>query len=168
MPLTRKPENRGLPVRWQHTHGAYYFRVPPGSEHLWDGKKRFQLGRTLPDAYKVYAEHITTAAHAQTIGNLLDRYLLEVVPAKAPKTQTDNKRFIQTLRKATGAWPLTYIRPQHIHQYVQKRSYQTAAHPSVRPKAQREGLRTPRDRGAVTRIYQSCRVGLPQSAPVQG
>ena len=131
MPLTRKPENRGLPVRWQHTHGAYYFRVPPGSEHLWDGKKRFLLGKTLPDAYKIYAERIVAAADAQTIGDLLDRYLLEVVPAKAPKTQTDNKRFIQTLRKATGAWPLTYIRPQHIYQYVQKRSAKVSAHREI-------------------------------------
>ena len=105
--------------------------MPPGSEHLWDGKKRFRLGNTLPDAYKVYAEHIAAAADAQTIGDLLDRYLLEVVPTKAPKTQTDNKRFIRTLRKATGAWPLTYIRPQHIYQYVQKRSAKVSAHREI-------------------------------------
>lgn len=121
MPRQRKPENRGLPTRWDFAHGAYYYRVPPGLEHLWDGYKRFPLGANLPDAYKAYGERVKAPERINTIGALLDRYLLQVVPAKAPKTQTGNRIFIRTLREAMGKWPLTYIRPQHVYQYRDKR-----------------------------------------------
>mgnify|MGYP001616633617 CR=1 FL=1 len=121
MPRQRSPENRGLPARWQYAHGAYYYRVPPGLEHLWDGFKRFPLGRNLAEAYKAYAARVDAPDRISTIGALLDRYSLEVVPTKAPKTQTGNHIFIRTLREAMGKWPLTYIRPQHVYQYRDKR-----------------------------------------------
>ena len=43
-PYSRKPENKPLPERWRYKHGAYYYRVPPGSEKHWDGKTEFRLG----------------------------------------------------------------------------------------------------------------------------
>ena len=58
MPRKRNAENRGLPCRWQHTHGAYYYQVPSGQEVAWDDKKKFRLGATLPDAYRVWSERI--------------------------------------------------------------------------------------------------------------
>ena len=58
MPPKRKPENRGLPARWQFTHGAYYYFVPRGLEAMWDGKKRFRLGSALHEAYKVWADRV--------------------------------------------------------------------------------------------------------------
>lgn len=50
MPKPRLTENQGLPKRWQISHGAYYYRVPPGHEKYWDHKKRFYLGRTFEEA----------------------------------------------------------------------------------------------------------------------
>lgn len=50
MPKARKPENIGLPNRWTFQHGAYYYRVPTGSEHLWNGKKMYRLGSSLETA----------------------------------------------------------------------------------------------------------------------
>lgn len=55
------------------------------------------------------------------IGALLDRYLMEVVPTKAPKSQTENTRQIVMLRKAFGAMALTAIKPKFIYQYVDRR-----------------------------------------------
>lgn len=127
MPPARKPENRGLPARWQFYHGAYYYRVPPGREHLWDGKKRFPLGKNLAAAHKLYAQRIDTVGKIHTIGSLLDRYLLEVVPAKAAKTATDNRRQIKRLRAVFGAVPVSGFRPQFIYQYAEKRGKKTAA-----------------------------------------
>ena len=126
MPRPRKPENRGLPARWTHEHGAYYFAVPPGLEATWDGKRRFRLGATLIEAYRNWADRIGDLAQARTIGQLLDRYALEVVPTKAPKTQTENARHITRLRAVFGKMPLTFLKPQHVYQYVDRRSAKNA------------------------------------------
>jgi hypothetical protein len=58
VPKPRRPENKGLPARWTNKHGAYYFRVPPGLESLWDGKQFFRLGKTLPEAYREWSARI--------------------------------------------------------------------------------------------------------------
>ena len=38
---TRNKGNMGLPARWRHYHGAYYYRVPPGLESQWDGRTQY-------------------------------------------------------------------------------------------------------------------------------
>lgn len=122
MPRPRKPENKGLPARWRFVSGAYYYQVPPGQEAAWDDKQTFRLGKTLPEAYKVWAERLATHQKANNIGQLLDRYALEVIPTKAIKTQTGNRWAMPRLRAVFGAMPLTAIKPQHIYQYVDRRS----------------------------------------------
>ncbi len=47
MPRARNIRNRGYPKSWRFRYDAYYYRVPKGQEHLWDGKKEFHLGRSL-------------------------------------------------------------------------------------------------------------------------
>lgn len=122
MPRKRKPENRGLPARWQFTHGAYYFFVPAGLEAQWDGKRRFRLGATLPEAYRTWASRVDRPEAIRTIADALDRYLQEVVPSKAQTTQTGNALAVRQLRAVFGGMPLTAIRPRHVYQYVDKRS----------------------------------------------
>ncbi|GHD59731.1 integrase [Jeongeupia chitinilytica] len=122
MARKRNAENKGLPARWQHHHGAYFYRVPPGLEALWDGKKRFRLGANLPEAYRTWADRLGTLDAAANIGELLDRYALEVVPTKATTTQTQNQIAINRLRKTFGAWPLSAIEPHHIYTYVDART----------------------------------------------
>jgi integrase len=131
MPKPRNTENRGLPARWQHVHGAFYYRVPPGLEPLWDGKRKFLLGKTLPTAYKVWAERLEATEKCATIGQLLDRYLLEVVPTKAPTTQSGNIIFIKRLRRVFGTASFAAIKPRHIYQYVDKREKKTSAHREI-------------------------------------
>lgn len=127
MPLPRKMENKGLPSRWRKIHGAYYYRVPEGLEASWDGKKQFRLGKTLPEAYKVWADRLSMLDDAKTVGELLDRYALQVVPKKEVTTQAHNAVAIKRLRAVLGALPLMSIKPRHIYQYVDKRSAKTAA-----------------------------------------
>lgn len=122
MPRQRNKENKGLPTRWRLVHGAYYYQFPPGRESSWGGKKLFRLGKSLPEAYKIWAAKIEANENITTIAQLLDRYLLEVVPQKAIKTQTTNKLYIPRLRGVFGDMPLSAIRPTHIYQYVDKRS----------------------------------------------
>ncbi len=127
MPLKRRPENRPLPARWALKHGAYYYIVPPGLEKKWDGKRWFRLGKSLAEAHRTYADRVETKKDAATIGQLLDRYLVDVAPLKAPKTYTQNIRQIASLRKVFADVALTDLEPQHVYLYVDKRKAKTAA-----------------------------------------
>ncbi|MBU3539041.1 integrase [Polynucleobacter sp. UK-Gri1-W3] len=122
MPKPRKSENKGLPERWRSYHGAYYFSVPVGLEHLWEGKKQFRLGKTLPQAYAKWAERIGAQNNAQNISELLDRYLIEVVPTKAISSRESNLIWIKQIRSVFGTLKLSAIQPQHIYKYVDMRT----------------------------------------------
>lgn len=127
MPRARKPENRGLPMRWRFDHGAYYYQVPIGSEASWDGKRTFRLGSSLPEAYKNWADRIGDIENAKTIGALLDRYLLEIVPTKEVSTQTHNRIAVKPLRAVFAGMSLLDLKPRHIYQYIEKRTAKTSA-----------------------------------------
>lgn len=122
MPRAKRAENKGLPSRWRHYHGAYYYRVPPGMESRWDGKKQFRLGATLPEAYKAFAARLHAAeAEMRTIGQLLDRYALEVVPTKAPRTQAANAEAMRRLKAVFGDVLVLDFKPMHAYQYRDRR-----------------------------------------------
>lgn len=121
MPRKRNKENVGLPARWVSEHGAYYYQVPKGLEDRWDGKRKFRLGASLPEAYAEWARRLGQVDGAKTIGALLDRYSLEVVPTKNVRTQVENNRAVRNLKAVFGEAPLTWIRPQHVYQYADKR-----------------------------------------------
>lgn len=132
MPKPRRSENAGLPKRWQLKHGAYYYRVPVGLECQWDGKTWFRLGASLSEAYRTFAERIgDKPMSVVTIGNLLDKYLLTVVPTKAPATRESNRYNIKRLREVFGAMPLRSIEPHHIYGYYERREKKTAAHREI-------------------------------------
>lgn len=131
MPRARKQENLGLPKRWRLKHGAYYYQVPPGQESAWDGKQLFRLGPTLPEAYKVWSERIGQVDGAKTIGALLDRYLLEVVPKKGATTQGHNRIAVKPIRAAFGKMHLLEIKPRHVYKYVDEREAKTSAHREI-------------------------------------
>lgn len=129
-PLKRLPQNRDLPARWVIKHGAFYYMVPAEARDQWDGNSWFRLGATKSEAYKTWAERISkseTPHKIANIGALLDRYLLEVVPTKAPKTAHENIRQIGEVRKVFGMMRLSDLEPQHVYQYADRRSAKTAA-----------------------------------------
>jgi hypothetical protein len=137
-PRKRNPENAGLPKRWKREHGAYFYQVPPGLEHLWNGKKKFRLGGKLHEAYKVWAERINDDGEAKTIGQLLDRYLLEVTPTKAQRTQLDEPKYVIHLKKRFGHMRLEDLEPQHVYQYFDRRMDLTKPKDETKPKPARK------------------------------
>lgn len=116
-PKPRRQENLGLPARWRHKHGAYYYRVPVDQEELWDGKKEYRLGTTLTEAYRTWAARLDLYAEAKTMSDLLDRYALEVIPEKAPKSQESNLISIRKLKPVFGHMPITAVKPMHVYKY---------------------------------------------------
>lgn len=127
MPKPRNSENKGLPSRWKLIHGAYYYRVPPGLEYLWDDKQMFRLGKQLHEAYKTWAQRVEGHIKHNNIGQLLDRYALEVTPAKAPKSQSADHYHIKRLRPVFGDMAIGLITPQHVYKYMDKRTAKVAA-----------------------------------------
>lgn len=127
MPRKRNTENRGLPARWVQKHGAFYYLPPPDLRVQWGGKAWFRLGSTMAEAYQVWAERVGRPTEITTIGALLDRYLLEVVPTKAARTQAGNKAQIRELRRVFDSTAIGEIEPHHIYQYHEARTAKRAA-----------------------------------------
>ncbi|MEI6729817.1 MAG: tyrosine-type recombinase/integrase [Pseudomonadota bacterium] len=120
MPKPRLPQNKGLPKRWRFEHGAYFYNVPKGMENLWEGKKKFRLGGKLSDAYREYAKRLGGIENVRNIGDLLDRYLLEIVPTKSPRHQIEQRRHIKRLREVFGNTFVDSIIPKDIYTYHDK------------------------------------------------
>lgn len=127
-PRKRNRENIGLPTRWKFQHGAYYYRVPPGQENQWDGKKMFRLGKSMADAHACYALRIGSLENISTIAQLLDRYQIETVPQKKAATQKSNLISIRRLRAVFADNPIGLIKAQHVIQY---RDAVSAAHGKI-------------------------------------
>lgn len=127
MTRDRNKENKGLPDRWRYKNGAYRYRPKKGTEHFWDNKKEFTLGTNLSDAWQVWAERTKAKREARTIGQLLDRYSLEVVPKKKPRTQIENRQNIIRLKETFGNTLLEDLSPTDIYEYYDRRSAKTQA-----------------------------------------
>ena len=116
-PKPRNNENKGLPARWRHKHGAYYYRVPDGLSELWDGKKEFRLGTSLNEAYRAWSQRLELHSEAKTMAELLDRYTYEVIQDKSPKTQASNRISIRKLKPVFGHMPISFVKPMHIYKF---------------------------------------------------
>lgn len=127
MPKKRDRDNKGLPERWRYRAGAYRYRVPPGLEHKWDNKTEFTLGKTLSEAYRVWADRVETAGDCTTISELLDRYKIEIIPQKKASTARDQPAMVEKLRPVFGAMNIADLEPHHVYAYFDKRSAKTAA-----------------------------------------
>jgi len=57
-PKKRNKENSGLPARWRHKHGAYYYRVPEELKDQWEGRSEFRLGGSLSEAHRTWADRL--------------------------------------------------------------------------------------------------------------
>lgn len=127
MPRTRSRSNAGLPRRWRIRHGAYYYRVPEGLEHLWDGKKDFRLGATLAEAHAAFARRVDAApSPVHTIGDLLGRYEREVLPRKSAKSRSSQLPLVTRLRAVFGSLKISDpFKPAWVYAYVDKRRVKT-------------------------------------------
>lgn len=114
--------NKSLPTRWTLQHGAYYYRVPLGMEQIWDGKKMFRLGKSLPEAFRKWGEMAQKPLQAVKVNQLLDRYALEVIPTKRIRTQATNIHYLGFLRTVFGDMYIEDLTPRMVYQYIDKRS----------------------------------------------
>jgi len=136
-PRRRLKENRGLPTRWRHTRGAYYYQVRKDERPFFDNKWTFRLGKSLSAAHAEFGKRLAGMKKAQeqqgiaaddpilqTVLQLLDRYERDVIPTKALRTQIDNRKYLVHLRKFFAGPPpalIVQIKARHAFAYVEWR-----------------------------------------------
>lgn len=121
----RNKENKGYPEGWRTKNGKIRYRVPAGMEDKWDGLKEFTLGKTESEAYRTWSNRLDKMDKAVTVAQVLDRYMLQVSPEKAPISHKDDIKHMPKVRKAFGHMLLTSVEPQHIYKYYDKRTAKT-------------------------------------------
>ena len=107
-------QDRHLPAKVYLEHGAYYYR---------DGKKpRVQLGRDLGEALSKYAALIGPAWSLRTLGDVIDRYRIEVLPLKrADQTRLEEGRALDKLKIAFGHMLPDNLTAVHCYGYIDRR-----------------------------------------------
>lgn len=111
----KRKHHKHLPKGVTLEFGSYYFRGPD--------RKRVNLGRSFPEAMAQWVGLVEPSA-ITTVSDLLDRYKLEVIPKKAPKTQRENTYQLATIRAVFGTMRPSSIKPRHLYAFLDKRSKQ--------------------------------------------
>jgi integrase len=79
------------------------------------------LGTTMAEAHRNYAQYVACSSDVKTVPELLDRYIAEVVPEKAPGTQIENIRHITTLKIVFQDFTIHNVKPSSIYAYFDAR-----------------------------------------------
>lgn len=109
----RKSESAWLPKRVYEHYGSYRFHQPNG--------EKINLGRDYPRAIAKWAQLVGRVGPMTTMGEVMDRYLMEVAPMKAPRTYRDNVAEMRRVRAFFGALEPDAITPQMIYSYMDER-----------------------------------------------
>ena len=136
-----------LPPRVYEHHGQFWY-VPR------EGKK-VSLARDYGEAMRKWASIVQPAEELGTVSSLIDWYLVNVAPNKAPRTFEDNKKEAEYLKKGLGHIPYSQLKPHHVATYRDTRGKDAPV------RANREKARAP-----VTRLHQGDGKGHGRFQPV--
>src|SRR5262245_11129794 len=110
----RRRKDKHLPERMYLRSGGYYF-VEYGSG------KWVSLGRDYVRAMAEYARLRGPAGPMSTMGDVIDRYMVEVAPEKATDTYKGNVLEAKHLKSAFGKMRPSDITGQSIYAYLDER-----------------------------------------------
>lgn len=105
--------NKGLPARVYLSHGSYFFRPKAG--------RTVNLGREFAQAMAEYGRLMHGAWSGATVGDVIDRYRVEVLPRKVAKTQAEQHVQLNRLHAVFGRMHPDDITAQHCYLYADKR-----------------------------------------------
>lgn len=96
-------------------------------------RKEIPLGSDLDQAKLEWARLERRAAPkpSHLLGSLFDRYVKEIIPTKALRTQNDNMKELKQLRKAFEQAPIDSITPQVVAQYRDARTAKVRANREI-------------------------------------
>lgn len=106
-------ENSHLPkgMYLNKKSGIYYYRKRAG--------KDVNLGKTLHKALSKFYLQIEITYSAETVKDLIVRYMKEVSPTKSPSTHRTNQGRAKKLLLAFSDFKPSEVRPIHIQQYLE-------------------------------------------------
>jgi len=111
----RRKAHQHLPQRMYLRSGTYY--LADASTGKW-----INLGRNYAEAMAQYGKLTdTTRKHVHTVGDMLDRYLLEVAPQKAASTLKGNLIQGKFLKLGLGHIPAKELTAELIFEYMDAR-----------------------------------------------
>lgn len=125
----RKKKNHHLPQRMtartlKSGRILYYYRLRDGSS--------IPLGEDLNAAKIKWAElESGTVSKKPTMTDIFERYRLEILPSKSPKSQKENQRELNLLIAAFGKAEPHQIAPKHIRQYLDRRTAKVAGNREI-------------------------------------
>lgn len=93
--------------------GAYYFVTPDGT---WE-----RLGYDLCTSMAEYAKRLGGAWSGRTLGDVIDRYRLEVLPLKSATTRKLEGKQLDRLKRVFGGMLPEQVTTQHLYQYMDGR-----------------------------------------------
>lgn len=108
----KRRHRKDLPPRVYFNHGAYYFAAKSG-EWIW-------LSRDHATALRRYAEFAAVPI-AGKMRDVMQRYMREIAPTKAPRTAANNEREIKPLEKVFGHMEPDEITPRDLYTYLDVR-----------------------------------------------
>lgn len=137
-----------LPPRVYMHHGA--FRYVPR-----DGKP-VSLGRDYGEAMRKWASIVKPATEVGTVASLIDWYIANVAPGKAPRTYRDNLKEAEHLKKGLGHIPYSQLKPHHVATYRDVRG-------------QDAPVRANREKSLLSHVYtKAMEKGMVDSNPCRG
>lgn len=144
MPRQRH-KDQNLPTRVYRKGGAFYY--------VSHANRWIRLGATLPEMYSHYAE-VLRDADRKPLKALFDRYTVEVLPSKAPKTRHEQLRQLTALADVFGGCYPEAVKPSDVARYLDQRSAKIAAN---------------REIALLSHVFRKAiRWGLVESNPCQG
>lgn len=127
MVRSMKPFAKGVRLK----NGSWRYRVPRWVDdatccRVFGCKREVTLGATIGEASAEYAR-LMRELHAvnpgRTLGDLMDRYVAEVIPGKRPATQRSNLQSIARLRAVFGGIPVGQFESPWAFQYRDKNKH---------------------------------------------
>lgn len=141
-----------LPPRMYAYHGkrrATYYTITPDNQ-------RINLGHDLLEAKRKLLDMEAGRPVAGTISELMERYMREVSPKKAPATHKDEKASKEFLLKVFGKVRPQDVRPTHVAKYLDVRG-------QVAP------VRANREKALLSHLFSmAMRWGIVDSNPCRG
>lgn len=124
----KRSKNHHLPPHMHQKGGRYYHVSSTGGKRQWT-----KLSHVYAEALAKWAELEGSSKPevGETVGQAIDRYLIEVLPSKAPKTQEEYSRQAMRLKEAWAKFRLDRVRPVHVARYLDEHPYKVAANREI-------------------------------------
>ncbi len=122
----KRTKNLYLPAGMHQKWQVYYYVTSKGGKRKW-----IRLSDVYAEALAKYAEIVGLFGSGETVAEAIDRYLVEVVPSKAQRTQDEYRRQAQRLREVFAEYRLDQVRPVDIYRYLDAHPHKVAANREV-------------------------------------